>query len=358
MASLETTCGSGPVREPILQIHPSLWCNLRCKHCYSESGPQIRTQLDPEQVCAVISDAAAMGYKVVSVSGGEPFLYKALPTVLRHAKSLGLRTTVTTNGYFLQERRLSELTGLVDVLAISLDGPPETHNQIRGSSQAFERMQAGLENVRKAGINFGFIHTATRNNWDQLLWVGEFASTQGAKLLQIHPLELAGRATQEMTEHSVDDSLLAKIYLLAFALTARYGDSMRVQCDLMHREHAISNPELIYASTSWADDAGKSPSQSLGLIVLEPDGTVVPLSYGFSRKYALCNIKNKTLKESWQDFARERHAEFRLLCREVFDFVSQPDGPELFNWHELILAFSREGLHRACSDLVTLSAAV
>jgi len=318
-------------------------------------------QLDPEYLCAAISDAAAMGYKVVSVSGGEPFLYKELPTVLRHARSLGLRTTVTTNGYFLQQRRLSELSGCLDVLAISLDGPPEMHNQIRGSSQAFQRMQAGLENVRKAGINFGFIHTATRNNWDQLPWVGEFAFTQGAKLLQIHPLELAGRANTEMTEHSMDDSLMAKVYLLAFALTAKYGNSMRIQCDLMHREHAIRNPELIYASTSWSAAAGKLPSELLGLIVLEPDGAIVPLSYGFSRRYQICNVKKQTLKEGWQDFILARHSQFRRVCREVFDFVSQPDGPELFNWHELIVACSRTGLYsrqqanEGSSELVTLA---
>jgi MoaA/NifB/PqqE/SkfB family radical SAM enzyme len=363
MTPIETACAaSGPVREPILQIHPSLWCNLRCRHCYSESSPQMRMQLDPEYVRAAISDAAAMGYKVVSVSGGEPFLYRELPTVLRHARSLGLRTTVTTNGYFLKEQRLSELVGLLDVLAISVDGPPEMHNQIRGSSQAFARMQAGLENLRKAGINFGFIHTATRNNWDHLPWVAEFASSEGGKLLQIHPLELAGRAISEMREHSVGDSLLAKIYLLAFALTAKYGDSMRIQCDLMHREHAISNPELIYASKSWGTTA-KLPSDLLGLIVLEPDGTVIPLSYGFSRTYQLGNIKNKTLREGWKEFARERYLQFRRLCRKVFDFVSRPDGPELFNWHELIVASSRAALPRAeqrneaASELVSLSTA-
>jgi len=321
-------------------------------------------QLDPKHLCAAISDAAAMGYRVVSVSGGEPFLYKELPTILRHAKSLQLRTTVTTNGYFLQDRRLSELAGSLDLLAISLDGPPEIHNQIRGSAQAFERMQAGLQNVRKAGINFGFIHTATKNNWDQLPWVGEFAFNQGAKLLQIHPLELAGRAGDEMTDHAMDDSLMAKVYLLAFALTAKYGEAMRIQCDLMHREHAISNPELIYAFTSKTPAAGRLASELLGLIVLEPDGTLVPVSYGFSRRYQICNVKTTTLKEGWQDFVQQRHAQFRRLCREAFDSVSRPGGPELFNWHELIVACSRAARRReqqvteAVPELVTLQPSV
>jgi MoaA/NifB/PqqE/SkfB family radical SAM enzyme len=100
----------GPAGRAILQIHPSLRCNLTCAHCYSSSGPQASEELDPETVCGVISDAAEMGYNVVSVSGGEPLLYAGLEQVLAHAKSLGLFTTITTNGYFNQERRLSRLS--------------------------------------------------------------------------------------------------------------------------------------------------------------------------------------------------------------------------------------------------------
>lgn len=51
--------------------------------------------------------------------------------MLRRARALGMRTTVTTNGYFLDARHLEPLRGSLDVLAISLDGPPEIHNRMR-----------------------------------------------------------------------------------------------------------------------------------------------------------------------------------------------------------------------------------
>ncbi len=356
MTSNGSSCGtSGPIREPILQIHPSLWCNLQCKHCYSESNPWTRTQLDPELVCQTISDAAAMGYKVVSVSGGEPFLYKGLSAVLRHAKALGLRTTVTTNGYLLKQDRLAELSGLLDLLAVSVDGPPDVHNEVRGSSQAFAKMQAGVENARTAGLKFGFIHTATPRSWEHLLWLGEFAHTNGAQLLQIHPLELAGRARSEMQALSPDHGVITRIYLLAFALGAKYGKSMRVQCDLMHRDHAIAEPELIYASDVCA--FGKHASELLSIIVLEPDGAVVPVSFGFDRKYQICNVKEERLTSGWQAFAENRYSSFRGLCREVYDEVSRPGSSDLFNWHELVVTKSHESSQSDRGNLVTLSAA-
>ncbi len=129
-------------------------------------------------------------------------------------------TTVTTNGFFSGQERLNRLRKLVDVLAISLDGPPEIHNRIRGSAHAFERLEGGLENVRNAGIPFGFIHTPTQRNWEHLLWMAELRRQQRGAPAQIHPLEVAGRAASQMTGEAPGDDVLAKVYILAFALAA------------------------------------------------------------------------------------------------------------------------------------------
>src|SRR4051794_10733540 len=91
----------------IVQIHPTLRCNLTCRHCYSESGPQRSEALPIDVLCATVSDARKEGYDVMSVSGGEPLLYRDLSVLLGHAKSLGMFTTVTTNGTVTTDRRLA-----------------------------------------------------------------------------------------------------------------------------------------------------------------------------------------------------------------------------------------------------------
>ena len=208
----------------------------------------MREELDPALVCGLVSDAARMGYQVISVSGGEPFLYTGLVEVLQHAKKLGLRTTVTTNGYFLEPRRLAALRGCLDILAVSLDGPPESHNRLRGSPKAFERLCSGLKNLQESSLNFGFIHTLTCDTWEQLAWVAEFAAENGARLLQLHPLEMSGRATPVLASLSAPDEALAKAYLLAFALAEKYHDSMLIQVDLLRRKRAGAvSAELNYA---------------------------------------------------------------------------------------------------------------
>jgi MoaA/NifB/PqqE/SkfB family radical SAM enzyme len=298
-----------------------------------------------------------MGYQVVSFSGGEPFLYRGLVEVLRHAKSLGLRTTVTTNGYFLQPRRLVSLRHLVDVLALSLDGPPELHNRLRGSPQAFDRLCAGLKNLESAGLNYGFIHTLTHQTWEHLPWIAEFAATRGARLLQLHPLEMAGRAEGHLGKLCAEEDGLAKAYLMATALAAKYRGTMIIQVDLLHREQVLRAPEIVYADEAPVQSDGLMPADLLGLIVMEPDGTVVPISYGFSRRYRICSLKEQTLLQGWQAFLPEGYPRFRQMCRGLFEELVAAEQRPLFNWHERVVASSHRSPPERTDNAIVPSAA-
>lgn len=309
----------------------------------------MRTELDPAVVCGLVSDAARMGYEVVSVSGGEPFLYSGLLEVLREAKSLGLRTTVTTNGYFLQPRRLESLRDFVDVLAVSLDGPPELHNRLRGSPHAFDRLCAGVKHLRTSGLNFGFIHTLTAETWEHLLWIGEFAAGSGARLLQLHPLEMAGRG-EGLGALCAEEDGLAKAYLVATALAAKYSGAMAVQVDLLHREQVRRFPEMVYADELSSDWDATTPSDLLGLIVVEGDGAVVPISYGFSRRYRICTLKEQGLERGWPSFLHREYPEFRRLCRGLFEELVSSNQRPLFNWHERVVARSHR-VGKSCSGV-------
>lgn len=326
---------------PIFQIHPTRMCNLACRHCYSHSGPAVRKEIELDFVIRAIRDVAAMGYQVVSVSGGEPFMYGGLLDLLKCAKSVGMRTTVTTNGFFLQPENLAAIRDYADLVAVSFDGPPELHNRIRASQKAFERLVVGVNNLHASGLNFGLIHTLTHQSWEHLLWIAEFAAESGARLLQIHPLERAGRAERAMAAKSfTNDDTNARAYLLSAALAAKYADRMTVQLDLLHRAQVLQNPGLIYGSlaspTSYAN-----PAELMRVLVLETDGTVVPVAYGFSHRYALCNIAGESIRESWPRYLTDIYPAFISLCRDSFDSIARDEHLNLFNWHELLVARSQ-----------------
>ena len=138
---------------------------------------------------------------------------------------------MTTNGMLLDGRRLEDLRGRVDVLAISLDGVPAAHDRMRGRAGAFEAMATRLEGVRAAGITFGFIFTLTQHNLDELEWIAQFALEQGASLLQIHPLEEVGRASDLMANRAPDAVEAAFAALATVGLREAVGDRIKVQLD-------------------------------------------------------------------------------------------------------------------------------
>ena len=326
---------TGPVTSPVFQIHPSLRCNLSCAHCYSWSGPSVSTSLEASVVRDAIQDAATLGYGTISISGGEPLLYPALAEILAFAKSLNLRTTVTTNGSLLETRRLDPIAPLVDLLAISLDGDAIEHERLRRDPRSYRRIVHGIQTVRACKITFGFIHTLTRSSWEHIEAIVAFAAENGAALVQVHPLELVGRAIEDLAESACDETTLAQVYVLVQLLNLRYAGRPVVQYDILHAPSALRSPESLYADGT-TNDADGMKAEHLAILVLEADGTVVPMTFGFGRGYIVANLKDERLRDAWPRFAHHGYPRFKELCRRVHGDMTQPNAPAFVNWYELL----------------------
>jgi MoaA/NifB/PqqE/SkfB family radical SAM enzyme len=323
----------------VIQLHPTLRCNLACLHCYSNSGPGHRATLPLPLLVGAIADAAAEGYTAISVSGGEPLIWPGLAALLRQARALGLVTALTTNLMPLTPRRLGDIAPWLDLMAISLDGKPDSHDRMRGRAGAFAAMASRLPGLRASGVAFGFIFTLTELNLHELAWVADFALEQGARLLQVHPLEDAGRATE--TLHGVQPGTLIAnaAYLACMRLQDQLGDALPVQLDLAHRDVLRAEPWRGYAVEAPAA-APADLSDRVGALVIEPDGAVVPVQYGFPRAHALGTLHDAPLRElaaRWiaaGGFERLRaHCE-TTVARETADRDALP----AFNWFEALAA--------------------
>lgn len=343
-----------PRRSPSLQIHPSRRCNLTCRHCYSSSGPREATTLAPGVIRDVLDDAVAQGYRRLAISGGEPLMYRGLLEVVQHAHRLGMSTTLTTNGMLLTPARVDALAPFVEGVAVSLDGKPDSHDQLRGHVGAFEAMRARLAHLRNAGITFGFIFTLTQHNLDELPWVAEFAAREGARQLQIHPVEAAGRGSTEMPGATPDEHERAWAFLLMSRLAAQYRGDLSIQLDFVDRMSLATDPSLVLADAPPRHDA--SLSTWLDLLVLESDGTMVPLQYGFPRDFAIGNIREGRLPQLAQRWIETRGDDFRALCRGVYAELLDPNALPFHNWFERIAKAAQSGPHSGHTRLPILGA--
>jgi Radical SAM superfamily/4Fe-4S single cluster domain len=81
-----------------LRLEKTGRCQLRCNHCYSESGPdKSHGSMRTGDWCRVLDEAADMGVSDVQFIGGEPTLHPGLAELIRHALRRGLAVEVYSN---------------------------------------------------------------------------------------------------------------------------------------------------------------------------------------------------------------------------------------------------------------------
>ena len=172
-----------------LQIHSPLlvvWnftykCNLRCKHCYSDSGNVSKKELSTEEAMKVVDQLADFGVTSLAFSGGEPLLRKDFFEVARHAVDTGLYVSVATNGTLLFEENVRKLKNIgVHYVEVSVDGSTaETHDYFRGQVGAFDLTLQGLKNCMNKDICTCIAITGTKNNLKEIPRVLEMAENMG-----------------------------------------------------------------------------------------------------------------------------------------------------------------------------------
>ena len=103
-------------------------CNLQCGYC--GAWEKKIEELDTKKVFAVIEEFVSMGTKFIKFSGGEPLLREDLGQIIDFCKRKNLQVFLNSNGTLIKEE-LKKIKG-VEEIQLSLDGPPEVHDAIRG----------------------------------------------------------------------------------------------------------------------------------------------------------------------------------------------------------------------------------
>jgi pyruvate-formate lyase-activating enzyme len=328
----------------VVQLHPALRCNLKCRHCYSSSGPRNAEELPATVLMSALDGLRAEGFNVASFSGGEPLLYKELFTVMRYARQLGMVVTVTTNGMLLSGQRAQMLAEHAQLVAISVDGVPDSHNRMRSHPQAFEKMARNLEFLRQARIPFGFIFTLTLFNLNELAWVAQFAREQGASLLQVHPLEEEGRAGSELQGAAPDELEIAHAFVEVARLQKLYSKELAIQFDAADRSTLAADPARGFAMAPLTNPHELPLASLVAPLVLEHDGALVPFQYGIAREF---QVAHAGLPDFLGQISRWKLMGYRplmQLCSRVYEQQLGPTGFEypFFNWYSALLRASQQ----------------
>ena len=160
-----------------VQWHLTERCNLRCRHCYQQRRKPAEMTVDEtkreidgvmEMLRAWEEDYDISVTPSIHFTGGEPFLYRGMWDVVAHARQSGFKTAILTNGCLITEEdaRKAASLGVADI-QVSLEGPPNLHDGIRGEG-SFAAATRGTRHLIAEGNVVSANMTLSRLNIDHL----------------------------------------------------------------------------------------------------------------------------------------------------------------------------------------------
>jgi radical SAM protein with 4Fe4S-binding SPASM domain len=289
-----------PISDPFdffIQLHITERCNLRCSHCYqdgSRSGEMTLVEITSlvDEVSEMITtweETYAVPFESsFTVTGGEPFLRSDFSSILDALNQKGFDTYILTNGTLISPERTRELVDLgVRGVQISLEGPEEIHDSIRGAG-SFAASMKGIQNIVSSGIELTLNTTLSEINAPYFMDMISLATALGAQKLGFSRLVPSGGGKQ-LISRMLSSTAVEDLYRKIFSINT--GDLKIVTGDPVASQYRYSDQGAYGSSVpSGGCAAGVS-----GLTIM-PDGTVTPCR---RLPIPIGNVRTDSLREIW-----------------------------------------------------------
>jgi heme b synthase len=169
--------------------------------------------LTTEQCTGLLDDIASFSKPVIILTGGEPLLRPDIYDIASYGDRRGLRMVLATNATLVtSEIARKMLRAGIQRVSVSIDGlDAGSHDRFRGVPGAFRLSMAGIEAMKKAGMEFQINTTVTKGNLRQIEGILNLALQLGAAAHHIFLLVPTGRgkdlADQEITPADYEKTL-------------------------------------------------------------------------------------------------------------------------------------------------------
>lgn len=313
-------------------------CNLRCRMCgqWSKEGYMRGGEKDPARELALndwkrlADEVAAHGVGHILLRGGEPFLFPGIVALLEHLAARGIAVAMDTNGTQLA-RFADDLVRIGGIhLTVSVDGPEEIHDTVRGVKGCFRMLRDGLAQLaaceKRAGVTLSkaICFVISPHSVRGLGAMPDVARELGIGTIAIVPYYYVPDALG----HEYENILRNKLGCSAFSWRGFHHEESGVDLDVFRAElrkylaslNGIqSYPYMPWTEaeyTTWFTD----PAAPVGpqdchnverLVDIQPDGRA-NFCVDFP-DYALGNVRDSTIETLWNG---ERAARFREYRRK------------------------------------------
>lgn len=308
-------------------------CNLRCRMCgqWSQEGYMhhrhdgLKTEMDLPDWKRLVDELAAHHISSVLLRGGEPFLFPGIIELLRYINSKGIFVSIDTNGTLLDDYAADVLDIGKIHLTISMDGPAEVHDRVRGVVGTWARVRAGLARLdeletssgQKIGRSLNF--TISPDSVGGLGDMPDVARSLSVRTISIVPYYYFPAAVGQMYEQELQQHFGCA----AFSWRGFHHEGSGVDWDVFQAQYrkylAALDGIYNYPYMPWTEQEYQTwfadPLTPVGplhcsnvdrLIDIQPNGDA-NFCVDFP-DYTIGNVKTATIAEVWNG---ERAARFR-----------------------------------------------
>jgi radical SAM protein with 4Fe4S-binding SPASM domain len=304
---------------PVLsEVAVTYRCNLKCVFCYAGCNCTTNPAGDEREMSAgeirTVLDKILRQGRVPSVSftGGEPTLRPELPSLVRHAKGLGMRVNLITNGTRMTARLARGLAGAgLDSAQVSLEGvTAETHERITSVRGSFDRTVAAVAHLREAGVRVHTNTTLCRENLQECRLLPRFvAGRLGGDRFSMNMVIPTGSA-------GVNEGVELRYEELAPHLDAVAAESERAGVEFMW----YSPTPLCMFNPVARGLGNKGCAACDGLLSVAANGDVLPCA---SYDESVGNLLREDMGMIWRSARARQHRDKFLAhpqCRDCEDF--------------------------------------
>jgi len=216
---------------PVVMWNLTRNCNLHCNHCYMDATTSKEEEMSLEDGIRLIDDLAELKVPVLILTGGEPLMSRNFYAYAIHAREMGLRTVISTNGTLITPE-VARLLKEVDIryVGVSIDSTdPARHDRFRGVEGSYIKAMNGLRNAKEVGLRTGLRVTLTRDNWHEIPRLLDLALDEGIPRFCLYHLVPTGRGAFMVEKDVTPEQRRSVIKLLAEAAMEIWRSSRRTR---------------------------------------------------------------------------------------------------------------------------------
>ena len=129
-------------------------CNFSCRHCYCTNQHSIPQELSFSEWVDIFEQYAKEDGLFITITGGEPLLYKDFARLWQYLKKRGFILTLFSNASLIDKDFVDFFCRWTPLqVSVTLYGASnETYERATGCPNMFSRVMESLESLRKKGI--------------------------------------------------------------------------------------------------------------------------------------------------------------------------------------------------------------